>query len=341
MKLWRYYGLHRLVMEEDIAPQPGPGDVVIRVVACGICATDLKTYNRGHALISAGAVLGHEVVGTIAQVGADGSGWQPGERVAVAPYVACGTCYFCQRGRFTLCEHLFDSALEPGGFVEYARVPALLVQHGMHRLPGTVDDAVGTLAEPLACCIHAMDAMALASGCSLLIIGDGPMGLLQAELARTLGVSPIIVSGATPFRLDRAQRAADVILNGPTVNLADEVRRLTGGYGVDAVIVSVPEPRLVQDAMAVVARGGVINLFAGLPSQTELTVEAYRLHYDEVRLFGTFGFGPDDFRRAVEMLGSQAVHVDGIVTKTVPFAELAQAFENASPERSIKSVAVM
>ena len=219
MKMWRYSGPQQLSLEEGGVPHPGSGEVVIRIAACGICATDLKTYQRGHPLIPVGVVLGHEIVGVIAELGEGVTGWQVGDRIAVAPQVACGICHFCERGQFTLCEHLFDASLDPGGFAEFARVPPHLVQRGMVNLGAGVDDTIGTLFEPLACCIHGLRALELTRGSSLLIIGDGPMGLLQAELARAMGAGPIIVSGITPHRLARARRAADAALNPREVDL--------------------------------------------------------------------------------------------------------------------------
>ena len=341
MKMWRYSGPQQLSLEEGSAPHPGSGEVVLRIAACGICATDLKTYQRGHPLISVGAVLGHEIVGVIAELGEGVTGWHIGERVAVAPYLACGACHFCERGQFTLCERLFAALLDPGGFAELARVPPHLVQRGMFSLSANVGDAIGTLCEPLACCIHGLRALELKRGDSLLIIGDGSMGLLQAELARAMGAGPIIVSGIMPHRLARARRAADAALNPREVDLVAEVKRMTNGYGADNVILSVPDPRLVEDALNAVARGGRINLFAGLPSQSQLSLAAYRLHYDEVRVFGTFGFGPDDYRQAVEMVNNDALQLGGIVTRTVRFDEVEAAFRTASPERDIKSVVAM
>jgi L-iditol 2-dehydrogenase len=340
MKLWRYIGPQQLKLEEGDAPHPGSGQVVIRITACGVCATDLKTFARGHPLIPVGAVLGHEIVGVIAELGADVAGWQIGDRVAVAPYLGCGECYFCQRGHFSLCEKLYEAFIEPGGFAEFARVPARLVQRGMFKLNADVDDATGALFEPLACCIHGLSTINLTARDSLLIIGDGTMGLLQAELARHIGAKPIIVSGVTPTRLERAKRAADAVIDPRATNLVEEVKRLTNGYGVDKVMLSVADTRLVADALQCVARGGIVNIFAGLPSKESLTLSSFRIHYDEVRVLGTFGFGPADFRRAVELVNARALDLAGIVTRTVRFDNLLDAFQNTSIEHDIKSVMV-
>lgn len=340
MKLWRYIGPQQLQLEESDAPRLGASEVVLRVTACGICATDLKTFARGHPRIPSGAVLGHEIVGVIAEIGASVSGWQTGERVAVAPYLGCGQCYFCQREHFSLCEELYEAFIEPGGFAEFVRVPPRLVQRGMFKLNADIDDAMGTLCEPLACCIHGMRALELTARDSLLIIGDGTMGLLQAKLARHIGAKPLIVSGVTPSRLERARRVADAVIDPRATNLVEQVQRLTNGYGADKVILSVADTRLVADALQCVARGGVVNIFAGLPSKESLVLSSYRIHYDEVRVLGTFGFGPDDFHRAVELVNAQALDLASIVTRVVPFDDLLDAFRATSFERDIKAVMV-
>ncbi len=340
MKLWRYIGPQQLKLETSDAPHPGSGAVVLRVTACGICATDLKTFARGHPLIPVGAVLGHEIVGVIAEIGAGVSGWRVGERVAVAPYLGCGQCYFCQRGNYSLCEKLYEAFIEPGGFAEFVRVPPRLVQRGMFKLNADISDATGALFEPLACCIHGLHAIALTARDSLLIIGDGAMGLLQAELARHIGAQPIIVSGVTPARRARAQRVADAAIDPRATDLIEEVKRLTNGYGTDKVMLSVADTRLVEDALQCVARGGSVNIFAGLPSKELLNLSSYRIHYDEVRVLGTFGFGPDDFRQAVDLVNAHALDLDGIVTRAVQFDDLLDAFRNTSIEHDIKSVMV-
>ena len=166
------------------------------------------------------------------------------------------------------------------------------------------------------------------------------MGLLQAELARHISAKPIIVSGITPHRLERAQRAADAVIDPRSTNLFEEVKRLTNGYGADKVMLAVPDTRLIEDALRCAARGGTINIFAGLPSKESLTLSSYRIHYDEVRVLGSFGFGPDDFRHAVELVNAHALNLDGIVTRAVQFDNLLDAFHSSS-ERDIKSVVVM
>lgn len=338
MKILRYLEPRRVEIAEVPRPSIADGEVLVQTRACAVCATDVKTFMRGHPLIPAGAVLGHEMSGVIIESRADG--WREGERVVVAPYVPCGKCLHCARGQFTLCQNLFDAAVEPGGFSEYLRVSPRLVQHGMYRLPENVDSIAGTLVEPFACCYHGLEALSLRYGESLLIVGDGPMGLMQALVAREMGASPIVVAGMTPERLAWGARHADHVINVAETDLREAVMALSGNAGMDKVMVSVGQAEVAEKALALVRRGGAINFFAGLPSGSRVSIDPNRIHYDEIALFGTFGFAPSHFKRAVDGLASGALDVTGLITRTVRLDELEGAFVEIAAYRGIKTVVV-
>ena len=338
MKVLRYIEPRKMEIAELPRPGIADGEVLIQTRACGICATDVKTFMRGHPLIPAGAVLGHEMSGVIAESRADG--WRVGERVVVAPYISCGECEFCRRNQFTLCKNLWNASVEPGGFSEFLRVPNRIVRQGLFRLPDSVDFVTASLAEPLACCFHGLEAMRLTRGDSLLIIGDGPMGLLQILAARALGASPIVIAGMTPERLAFAAPRADHVINVAEQNLRDTVMQLSNNAGFDKVMVSVGQAQVAEQAIALAARGGVVNLFAGLPSDAQLTIDPRKIHYDEVALVGSFGFSPSDFKRAVDAIISGALDTTGFITRTAALDELQGAFADSAAYRGIKMVAI-
>jgi L-iditol 2-dehydrogenase len=338
VRVFKYLGPQRAEIAEIPVPTIGTGEVLVRTAACGLCATDVKTYMRGHPLIPAGTVLGHEMSGVIVESAAEG--WLSGERVVVAPYVSCGACLHCQRGQDSLCSHLWDASVEPGGFSEYIRVPGRIVRVGLHRLPDSVDFLVASLAEPLACCYHGLEAINARSGESLLIIGDGPMGILQAMIGRSLGMAPVVLVGLTPERLALAQRHAHTIVNLQEVELHETVMALSDGQGFDKIMVAVGQAEVAEQALALARRGGAVNLFAGLPSTARLTLDPRRIHYDEIALLGTFGFGSRHFRRAVESLASGALDVTGFFTRVASLDELEGALVDAASYRGIKSALV-
>lgn len=334
MKALRYRGPGSVAIEEMPAPTPGPGEVLVEVAACGICATDVKTYRRGHPKIAPGSVLGHEVAGVVTE--SRHEGWTPGDRVVVAPYVNCETCAACRRGSPTLCERLFDAATDPGGFAERLRVPAVLAERGMWRLPPGLDFAEATLAEPVACTIHGLDALDLRPGSRLLVVGDGPMGVLHAALARGAGATWVGLLGRIPDRLAIARNFADLVID---TSDGRSIRDALGGVApVDRIAVTVPDAALVDEAVAVVAGAGVVSLFAGLPSGTRLDLDAHRIHYDEVRVVGTFGFAPEHFGRAVARLADASLGLARLVTDRVALAEAPSALEAAAAYRSFKTV---
>ena len=337
MKALKYYGPGNIRIEEIPVPQAESGEVVLAVEACGICATDIKTFQRGHPKIRPGSGLGHEISGVIVE--APGSGqWQRGARVVVAPYVPCGSCPQCLRGRYSLCPHLFEEALDPGGFSEFVRVPRRLVSQGMIALPESSNSTAICFAEPVACCLRAFSSIDVKARESLFIIGDGVMGLLQAEIGRWIGAHPVIVSGITPERLKVASAVADVVIDARHEDAGDAVRRATAGEGADKVVVSVADVAAAQTALAVVRKGGAINLFAGMPAGSTLPVEINRIHYDEVLLTGSFGFGPNDFRKAVELISSGKLDVMRLVTASVPLEATIDAMEKLVHQQGVKTI---
>jgi L-iditol 2-dehydrogenase len=336
MKAIRYYGPGNLAVEDMPQPSLSAGEVLVRVKACGICATDVKTYRRGHPKILPGAVLGHEIAGRIAAV-QDAPGWQVGQRVVVAPYVPCGECYDCQRGHFTTCERLFEEAVDPGGFVEFVRVLPRLVRSGLLAVPDHLSDEVASFVEPVACCIHGLEALELNSLDTLFIIGDGTMGLLQSMVARAMGVRRILLSGMSPDRLAIAAGLVDGLIDASQQDVAQALQRLAP-QGADKVIVSVADPATAESALQYVRKSGMLNIYAGMPKGVRISIDPNIIHYDEVRILGTFGFTPANFRRSLDLLSSGAVDPTPLVSAVVQFDGIRQALEDAADYRGIKFI---
>ena len=335
MKAFRYYGPGQAEIEEIPIPEIGAGEILVDIKACGICGTDIKTFKQGHAKIPPGTVLGHEMVGEI--IASETADFTVGQRVVVAPYAPCLTCEACHRGHYSLCDNLFDTFPDPGGFAEMLRVPAHIVKQVVVPLPDDLDYATAALTEPLACCLHGLDAINVQAGDSLLIIGDGPMGLLQAMLGREMGASPIMLSGMTPQRLQFARNLVDVVVDVSAMDLAEAVKQ-TFPDGVDKIMVSVANAGVAETAVSLVRKGGAINFFAGMPRNTTIPLDISHLHYNEVKLTGTFGFAPDDFHRALDLLASGKLAVAGFVTDHAALADVKEALIAASRYEGIKTV---
>ncbi len=346
MKALRYLGAGHLMVEDVPAPAISSGEVLVAMGACGLCATDVKTYRRGHPRIPPGSVLGHEMAGTIVALGrpAGRAGrptthWRVGDRVAVPPYMPCGACEVCASGKPTLCRLLMEVRPEPGGFAELVRVPAPIVEHGLAGLPDDVEYAVGALVEPLACVVHGFDVLDLHEGDPLVVLGDGPMGQLHVELGRLYRASPIVLVGATETRLDFARRRADIVVDARVDDVVDRVHRATGA-GAAGVAVCVGNPGSVTTALSLVRPGGVVNVFAGLPADAPVPLDLSRVHYEEIRLVGTFGSGPAHFLRAAKLVTDGRVDLTPFITTRVPLARAIEAFDRADDYEGIKTVIV-
>ena len=335
MKALRYLGSKAVELAEIPVPDIQDGEVLVAMRACGICGTDIKTYLRGHPKLPPGIVLGHEAAGVV--VASRSVNFQEGDRVVAAPYAPCGGCVPCRRGLFSLCEDPNRSYLDPGGFSELIRVPAGIVSQSLLKLPASLSFEQAALTEPLACCVHGLEVLNLHAGGSLLIMGDGPMGLTQAALGKALGASPILLSGMIPERLDFARRIVDYVVDVTQDDLFTVVRKVLPA-GVDNIFVSAGDLNLAQQAMELVAKGGAINLFAGLPRASTLTLDTYRIHYEEVRLSGTFGFGPEQFCKAFDWLATGQLNLQGLITRAVPLSKAREALDEASRYIGIKTI---
>ena len=326
MKVILYEKEKQIRLADRDIPVIRDGEVLLRVKACGICATDIKTYLRGHPLIKPPVVLGHEVSGEIAE--SRNEYFQTGQRVAVAPYVPCGMCYFCQREEFSMCRDLFANSIDPGGFAEYIRVPARIVEKGMFGFPDGLSFSQAALTEPLACCINGIERSRIKVGDNILVIGDGPIGLMLAHLAKIYGAS-VTLSGMVDERLSVARQIADTVI---------DVRKdeIPGGIGFDIIFVAVGFPELTETALHLVRKGGYVNIFGGLPKGSRLAIDLNQIHYQQVILDGSFGFMPRQFRLALNLLSHGTINPELFITDTVRIDDVESAFEKSANREGLK-----
>ena len=318
--------------EEDLQQ----GDVRIRVELCGVCGSDIKTFLRGTPYMVPPAVLGHEVVGTV--VDSRNEKWEQGDRIAVAHYIPCGSCEYCMAGKGTLCPELFERRISPGGFAEYMRIPRDLADRGTFKLPDEMTFQQAILAEPLACCIHGAHEANISPGATVLIIGDGPMGLLHAQTVRAFGARKVIVSGMTPHRLAVAEKYAEHAINVSENGIEQEVKKITNNLGPDVVIVAVAAVQAAEQAIEMVRSGGTVLLFGGFASGSKLTLDPNRIHYDEVRVIGSAGSLPHEFFLALQMLQSGQVKGDHLFTHRYSLDQVSLALERGTKQEGIKSI---
>jgi len=323
-------------MEE---PAIGPGEVLLRPLACGICTSDVKLVRAGYTGGPRYA-LGHELVGEVVATG-ERARWQVGDRVAAAPYLPCGSCYYCLHGRPTLCPHLFENSLSPGGLAERVRIPRPLAERGLFPLPEGLPPAIAALAEPTGCSIQGVKDCGVTAGDAVLVVGDGPMGLLCAAVARAYGAALVVVAGLTPHRLAVAhEHYADAVVHVGEENLRERVAHLTGGRGADVVLAAVSNAEAVEAGLGALRRGGALNVFAGVPEGTTIPLDLRVVHYGQIRITGSFGVGLYHVAQALRLLASGQVDTASLVTATFPFEETLEALAYAMNRVGLKVVVV-
>jgi len=297
-------GPGQVELQERPVPEPGPGEVLLRVLAAGVCATDNKAMTRGHPRVRPPRVLGHEVVGEVAALGPGVEGVSLGERVSLVPNFGCGWCPLCASGWTNLCPQGKAIGLDlDGAFAEYLLVPKeAVVQGNLLPLPRGVTPELGVLAEPLAAALSAQEALGVGPGDAVLIVGGGPMGLLNALAARARGAGWIALSERRAWRRALAERLGVDLALAPEETLSG-VLKATGGRGVQAVTVTVPDPEAVRLGLALLAPLGRINLFAGFPAEKEeIVLKGNAIHYGNRSVVGTFAANLRQHRAALGLL---------------------------------------
>lgn len=328
-----------VTVEDRPTPFAGPGELRLRVGAASLCASDVRVY-RGEKHAAAGVIPGHEVSGVVDQVGEGVTGYAEGDRVILCPIVACTRCRYCLLGRRNRCVERRTLGYDlDGGFAEYLRVPATLVQTGhVIRIPDSLPLDLAAITEPSACTLASLELCEVGAGSSLAILGAGPMGLMHLLLGRALGAGPIIVSEPVAERRALAARwGADIVLDPATDDLRAAVRSATG-EGADAVIVSVGLNALVGPALEIVRPQGIVNLFAGFPRGGDpVPFDPNLVHYGEVILTGSQNATTDQYRRTTQLIG-HVPHYDELLTNRYSVEEGPAAYDARLALAGLKSL---
>lgn len=332
----------RLRLRRVRRPEPGPGEVVLKIEANTICGTDLRIVSGAKtAGVRPGVILGHEFAGRVAAVGDGVAGVPVGAQATCSIVVGCLRCAACQSGREHLCENLILFGYElDGGLAEYLLVPRVAMEHGNlvvveRELPATTL----ALAEPVSCCLNGARQVAVAPGETVVVLGAGPIGLLHIALAR--------LAGATIFATGRPGRLEAALSLGATEAfdltgdaLTREIMQRTGGRGADVVIVAVGNLSLVNQALELAAFGGRVNYFAGFPKGSAATMDPNLIHYRELLVSGGSNARRADVARAVGLLSSGDLDVGSMVTHQFPLSELDEAMAAVRQRRGLKVAVV-
>jgi L-iditol 2-dehydrogenase len=342
VKVARLYAPGDLRVEDAPVPDPGPGDLVIRVRTCSTCGTDAKIFRFGHHHISLPRVLGHEVAGEVAEVGTGVDGWSVGDRVQVIAAIPCGVCHSCRKGQQTVCEDLESIGYQyDGGFAELMRVPAkVLAVDGVNRIPDHVPFEQASLTEPLACVLNGQELAHVGLDDVVVVLGAGPIGCLHVRLARARGATKVFLVDVNQGRLDLAARAEpDASIDASKDDPIDAVRKLTDGRGADAVITATGVGVAQEQALEMAALRGRISLFGGLPrDDSVIRFDSNLVHYRELSVVGAYGSAPRHNREALRLIAEDGVRVDDLITHRMPLDDVRRAIDTVISGEGLKVV---
>jgi len=319
-----YYNNRDVRLEEMPTPQIGPGELLVKVMASGVCGSDVMEWYR---LKKAPRVLGHEIAGEIVQVGEGVERYQVGDRVFVSHHVPCNTCRYCLNGQHTVCETLHTTNYDPGGFAEYLRVPRINVDRGVFLLPDEVSFEDGAFIEPLACVVRGQRVARLQPGQTILVLGSGISGLLHIALARALGAGRIVATDINEYRLNAAQRfGADVVIHAEE-DVPARLRQANEDRLADLVIVCTGAFPAFLQALQSVDRGGTVLFFAPTKPGVDLPVPVNDFWRNGVTLMPSYGGSPLDITVAIELIRARRVPVREMITHRLSLEETSLGFQ--------------
>src|SRR5438876_6951336 len=321
------------------APEIGPGELLVQLRACGLCASDvMEWYMKPRAPI----YPGHEPAGVVVAVGEGVEQFSVGQRVFVHHHVPCMVCHFCQRGSFSQCLTFRATRLYPGGLAEYMRVPALNAQLDVLPLPDELSFEAATLIEPLACCVRRTNRATIQPGDSVLVLGAGSNGLMLAQLAQQRGAVRVIIADPIAYRRQCALDAGiDHVLDPgfDQDNFLQHIYTINDGRKPDIVLVTPSSISAMQQGLELVAPGGTVLFFAPPPPTSTLPITPNTLFFQEISLHTSYSAGPYETRLALDLLRTGRIRPETVITHRFPLQDAAKAFTLvAKPGDALKVV---
>jgi L-iditol 2-dehydrogenase len=341
-----YRGAGRVAPERVPVPKVGEGEVLIRVAVCGICGTDIKKIQ--HGFVPPPQIFGHEVAGTVVEVGPGVREWKPGDRVVSFHHIPCGECFFCRERLFSQCAAYkkvgLTAGFEPngGGFAEYVRALPWVVRRGMMAIPAGVTFEEASFVEPVNTCLKAVRKARVAAGELAVVLGQGPVGLLLTMLAREAGA---LVLSKEPLRARReaSLRFGAVASFEPgSEALEEEVRARTSGRGADVVLLAAAAPVLVEEALRLARPGGRVLLFAHNDPVLRVEIPVAAVGIEEKEILGSYSAAVDLQEESAELVFGRRLLVRNLITHRFPLGQIAQALELAAhPEGDSLKVVII
>ena len=318
-----YYNNHDIRIQETPIPQIGEDEALLKVMASGICGSDVIEWYR---VPKAPIILGHEATGVIDKVGNKVKSLKVGDRVFVSHHVPCNQCRYCQRGSHTACHTLHTTNYYPGGFAQYIRVPKINIDLGTYKLPEDMTFEEGTFIEPLACVSRGQRLANLQKDDTLLIIGSGISGILHTQLAKFKRVQNIIVADINPYRLQLAKKfGSDHELNAKA-NLPKNLREVNDGRLADQVVVCTGATSAALSALDCVENGGTILFFAVPDPTVKLPVPINQFWRNEITIRTSYGAAPNDLKDSMRVLATKQLNIKDMITHRFSLNDAQEGF---------------
>lgn len=333
-----YYSNQDIRLEEIPKPKIGPGEILVKVKACGICGSDVMEWYR---IKRAPLVLGHEATGEIVEITEGIKGYKIGDRVFVSHHVPCNSCHYCLLGYHTACQTLHNTNYYPGGFSEYIRVPSINVDRGVFILPEEISFEEGTFIEPLACVVRAQRIINLKPGQSVIILGSGISGLLHLLLARNLGVECVIMTDINEYRLNIAlEFGATAVINVSKNNIVTKLREFNENRLADLVIICATSSSAFMQSLQVVDRGGTILCFAPTEPNATFSIPVNDFWRKNIKIIHSYGNSPSDAMEAIELLRKKILSLEKMITHRLSLKEIGLGFKLVSETKECIKVII-
>jgi len=339
MKVAVYHNSHDVRIEERPRPKPGPGEILIKTKACGVCVADTMEW---YLSPKAPLVLGHEPTGVVAEVGQGTTKFQVGDRVAVHHHVPCLVCSHCRRGNYTMCATFKSTHIKPGGFSEFFTASAIHVERDILKLPNDISFEIGTLVEPLACVIHGIRQAGIEAGDKVVLIGTGAMGLMFIQALRFWGVRDLVVYELLEWRKQKALEFGAEVVVSPKDELDQEIvrlKKLFGGEKADKVIIAAKDISAMNLGMSLAEKGGTILFFATPHPDEYIKLYPSEIFFNELVIKSSYSADYTDTRRALDLLTWGEVEGNKVITNRYPLEDLSEAIlQTSSREGSLKCI---
>jgi L-iditol 2-dehydrogenase len=336
MKVAMYYSNRDIRLEDVEKPKIGKDEILVKVVASGICGSDVMEWYR---IKKAPKVLGHEIAGEVTETGRNVKKFRKGDRVFVTHHVPCESCFHCREGKHTVCDTLRTTNFDPGGFSEYVRIPRINMEKGAFRLPEGVSFEEGTFIEPLGCVIRGQRIADVRKNHVVLVLGSGISGLLHIKLAKAKGAK-VISTDVDGFRMKRAKESgADRVLNAKELT-PEKLAKINGGRLADRVIVSTGAATAVRQAFEAVERGGTILFFAPTDPEAEIRFPLNDMWFKCITLATSYAAVRKDLEEAVELIKNGKVEVKDMITHRLPLRETQKGFKLVTEAKNSVKVIV-